>query len=469
MKTRLEFDCRRDEMDSFLKQLYEMHKDVNIGRNVVYNMMKNYGLKSEDTSQFGYKGDNIEPLFNDWFERFKTKKNTLAYRDMVHFLYFFQFVSRTDVPCDKFIKFYIPLDKEHLEDGVNLLFDYIDKENIKHQSKVGKEMRSDNVIVRVDKNDIEAQKKILNFLTKNRYIRKGLNKTNPFVPSVNGIGMMSEHGNSYNGDLAYYIEHYIREAKKNNLETVSIEGFRDFLIYCQQNNIRYDYEKYFDYELFVAFETAYFGKRVAYTKDQKRAMFMDAITNMYNHYGMNHTIEAIKDIVFRNSYHIIPNIDSKVDLKGNLEYFVSREDVLDFINVYASALNMDNKNDVETSISIFCQNLFQNKEAIKFDEICNATLSKYGTDQLKTALRYYVLNANIDRFTRSYKDSKVNYRQELSTFDQRFCLDTITHSLNNKGVFLENPTLDDYIDNYVDSLTRSQYTDLTSRPSSIKV
>ena len=483
MTNKLKYDSRKNEIDLFLKDLYEMNKDIKITPGTIYSYMKNFSLKIDDMNSGGYSGDNVEDLFEHWFTRFNSNpqsrkresifsrkinnKNTYACRGPGEFRNFFLFMSKESIEDDKYIKFYIPIDKEHLEDGVNLLFEFLDREKIKHTSKVANKIRSDNVIVRIAKDDIESRDKIINFLNKNKYIQKGLNRINPLVPSINGIGIMNEHGNSYNGDIAYYVLEYIKEASANH-EDVSAQKFREFLIYCSQNAIRFDDEKYFDYELLQTFDTAYFGEEQEYSDYQKRSMFIDAIKNMFNNHGLNETINAIKEIIAYNNYNLIQNDESKVDLKGNLEYFVDRIEVVKYINDYLYSMDFPTQTDIDTKITYYCQNVFRNQIVFEFDEICSATLLKYGSEQLKGALSYYIRENNTDRFTRFYKNKAVNYRDRLEQFDHSMALDIINSSLINKGVFLNNPNVDDYIDNYVIALSRSLYTDLSNKPSSIK-
>ena len=47
-------------------------------------------------------------------------------------------------------KLYIPLDKEHIFDGANQLFDFLIREKIPHVSKIGKYISMDDIVVRVD-------------------------------------------------------------------------------------------------------------------------------------------------------------------------------------------------------------------------------------------------------------------------------------------------------------------------------
>ena len=120
------------------------------------------------------------------------------------------------------------------------------------------------------------------------------------------------------------------------------------------------------------------------------------------------------------------------------------------------------------TISCFCKNVFQNKLAFEFDEICNATLNNYNEEQLKYALIKYVYYGVSESFSRYYKNQPTNYRSRLETIDYRLIIDIIKQSLSNKGVFIDDMSIDDTIDMYVSALARTQYTPFNNKPSNIK-
>ena len=454
MFNKMLFESRKFEIDAYLRQLYQMHIHGGLNDAIIYNLLKIYSLKTEDFNETFTMGANVENLFEIWKNRFENKKNTFAFRDMYGFPYFFQFVSKDFFREDsQFTKFYIPLDKEHLEDGVNLIFDFLDKNNISHCSKVSKEVRSDNVIIRINKKDTVARDKILKFLNKNKFINSGLNKPNPFVPMINGIGIMDEHGNSYNREISYYIYGYLEYAKENGLE-VSANQFRHYLKYCEQNKIRYDGEKYINHELFLTFDTAFFGQKEELSYEQKEAIFMDTLNDVFDKKGLNGVNSFLSDVLFDGNYSNIAYDEENKFLINSFISDLDKKEMLNIINGYVSSLGFDNSN-LELSISIFTKNIFKERLSSELSEICNATLSKYGKTQLRRALYVYLFDNSADYFTRGGRDRKYNYRDRLLTIDRGNVFEIIFDSLKENGISYVVDNVDDYMDKYIDLISNS--------------
>ena len=110
-------------------------------------------------------------MFEKWFDRFSHDDFYRAFCDP-NWSYFFQFVSNNQRE-DQFIKLYIPIDYEHLYEGANILFDYIKTLGAKTFSKISQNVRSDNVIVRLKKDDYYNALKIINFVNSNEYLKSG--------------------------------------------------------------------------------------------------------------------------------------------------------------------------------------------------------------------------------------------------------------------------------------------------------
>lgn len=70
-----------------------------------------------------------------WREHFKNIKNINAFRSD-NWRYFFQFTNGDLLEDTSYIKLYIPIDSEHLYEGINELFEFMAENDIKHLSKV---------------------------------------------------------------------------------------------------------------------------------------------------------------------------------------------------------------------------------------------------------------------------------------------------------------------------------------------
>ncbi len=463
---------RVNEMDEFLNFLYQMSNKRLIMHDDVYSALCFYNLKPSDRPRDPY-GRNVidgidnEHLFRYWRDRFKDKKNISAFRDHNR-PYFFRFTNKIPNSTRKFIKLYIPIDGEHLYDGANLLFDYLERNNIPHESKISKKVRVDNVIVRLNYNDVEAAQNIINFINSNPYLRSGLNKPNPFIPTINGIGFMKEHGNSYNSDLSYYIKEFINEARKRGQENVSAEEFRNYLYTCKSNNIVFggDGEPYFDDSLLTTFDIAYTGQNKnlnvsnepSLTEPQKRSLLIDGLRATYQKYGMNQVKRALINIIESSDYSYITN-GGENKFRQRIKENISPSEVSYIVdNIIKTKSNM-NFFRLEDKISAFCNDLFSNDLPFLLDEICRVTLSNHGEFQVESALDNFMKSGKLDCFSR-FKDGNtaVNYRDKLKMFDRRTFSDVILLSLNNKGINTENMRYQDICKTYARALAQEQIT-----------
>lgn len=197
-----------------------MHTEVN--KNVVYGLLEDYNIKESDLQM----NERIHPLhyFGEWH-------NALGWKNNLHVDHYRNYWVGFDnnSPRIGFIKIYLSLDGEHLCEGVKQLFSYLEQENISHQSKATSRVRADNVIIRIDPNDIESLKKINNFIKNNQYIQSGINQVNPFLPTIGKLGVMIDDGRSYNSEVARLIAVYI-----NNYAKGSNINFSDFAKFVNQ-------------------------------------------------------------------------------------------------------------------------------------------------------------------------------------------------------------------------------------------
>ena len=219
---------RLEEMDSFLKYIYEIKKSnpkIMITNSLVYREITRSGLKENDMNIDRSLISN-QHLFPKWTERYMHHQGINVFCNPA-WEYFLQFTNG-DIYEDEFIKLYIPIDKEHLYEGANILFDFIESQNITHLSKISQEIRSDNIVVRLTKNDFANAQKIIDFVNNNTYLKEGLNKTNPFTPTYKGIGLMQEKGISYNNEISLIISNYILRSYNDNKEDVNINDFLDY-------------------------------------------------------------------------------------------------------------------------------------------------------------------------------------------------------------------------------------------------
>ena len=222
--------ARISEMQAFLDHISTIARDnpgIYLNSDIVYRELCKWGIKKSDIGP-DYQGKNIGPLFSMWSARFRNHRNIDVFCSP-SWPYFCQFVHDLPTTSDGFIKLYVALDTEHVFEGANQIFDFIEKSGLKHQSKIGKQIRSDNVIIRLPINDVEGAKKVINYISSNPYLRQGMNRVNPFIPSINGVGYMTETGISYNSELSEQIADYLNILKSQGRFFGSVEEFRQYV------------------------------------------------------------------------------------------------------------------------------------------------------------------------------------------------------------------------------------------------
>ena len=167
-------------------------------------------------------------MFDRLLSYFSDRRNINAFIDP-SWDYFLQFQNKIEEAYNNkdAIKIYIPQRSASIERSARLLFDFLDKLNIAHISKISKRERMDDIVVIVY-NQIDADK-VLNFVSGNSQIQHGLIKPNPFSYSVNNISLAFDRDNSYNQIIVDMISTYLRHLKANNhLEMASFEDFVNY-------------------------------------------------------------------------------------------------------------------------------------------------------------------------------------------------------------------------------------------------
>lgn len=217
---------RKQKINAFLKRIEWIAQSYNYDyetlHRVVYNELHNIGVDNLNC--------DISYMFPYWINN-NQRSTTSVFQTEKH-KYFCQFVreeyqSQVIKESDP-VKLYIPVNASHLYEAVNRIFDFCDANNIIHTSKVAKEIRNDNIVLRVRTK--EDAIKIINYVSSDPYILEGRLEVNPFCISANGVGLAVDNYNSYNMQVASFIANYTLFNKNNNLTyKTSIEDFSRFV------------------------------------------------------------------------------------------------------------------------------------------------------------------------------------------------------------------------------------------------
>lgn len=353
-------------------------------------------LIKQDLSNFIYtqlisfnigKGEpfkDVSYLFEYWIDRNKNKDNLDTFINEKR-PYFCNFANSNSTDISKIaIKLYIPLDEEHLKEGANKLFDFIDKEKISHNSKIGKKIRNDNVVVRVS--TLKEAEKVINFVKSEPYIQEGLLSINPFTINIDGVGIAKDGYYSYNLELCESIATLIKILyKEDRLDDLNLVSLRTYM-----ETIKDFGDK--DLKIIHSLQLALMNgkkltledfKKIIEGKTQevdKEEIFKEAILETYNKYGMDHTIYAIAKYRYNgDSKGFTRTNGARMKLISNLS--------IDDVNIILSEANVYG----EDIIKAYIESLFPINEYDLIVKAYNETLVKYGKEQANYALEQYIL------------------------------------------------------------------------------
>ena len=213
---------REGYIDYFLKCYKEIAKeypDFYMSSNYFYEELRRYGINNYNENL------SYQSFFEYWEDRYKNVPNIKVYPDKRQpgFLQFANSHHKSN-----HLKIYLSLPAEKLQVGANLVFDYLARNNIGHQSKIAKKDRSDVVVLRLE--DVNDTPRVLNFINNNKYLQESSRVINPFTMN-NGIAGVTFDGLlSYNMTVALVLEKYFSERKNTNyLDSISLNDFKKYV------------------------------------------------------------------------------------------------------------------------------------------------------------------------------------------------------------------------------------------------
>lgn len=318
-----------ERIDNFLKYWAKIvEQNPNFSTNIepfhkmIYSKLIRNDVSEKDLpvvlSSDIYNSQN-ESTFEHWIRYYKNNKKIDVFNS-IDWSYFCQFIS-TDYKAkaaEEHIKIYIPLDNDHIKEGAKLIFNFLTQNNISHNSKIGRQIRFDDIVIRLI-NEEDAQK-LLNFVNNNAYIQEGLVKANPFAFQQNGIAMACDGSASYNETVAYMIAMYLKDSKeKGSLNSVNYQNFYHYIA----NNYKKE---------FIEKSNQPFQQALKYEDDKKKKNYQHIIAlilncqnpefnlqNYFNHY--HHSVESKKEekVEKENSNTLLLNIINAMVKKHGIE------------------------------------------------------------------------------------------------------------------------------------------------------
>ena len=196
---------RYKRMDDFIqrwKQIALENPNVSFDdvaiQNAIYSDLVRIGVSdSERKHDLSHEG-----VFQRWVDDFASVSNIDVFV-ADDWQYFCQFINRKSEvvgPEREAIKVYIPLDRMHVENGAKMIFSFLAKNNIAHASKVGKNIRFDDIVVRLSSE--EDARQLLNFVDSVPYLKEGMLEPNPFAFNNQSIALVCDRKLSYNSTIS---------------------------------------------------------------------------------------------------------------------------------------------------------------------------------------------------------------------------------------------------------------------------
>lgn len=398
---------REQQMDSFLQtfaKIYAQNPNSEISKNTLYSHLSKYGL-TEDEIENG----NISHYFGYWEEIFKTAKNLRAFTDNSQ-PGFLQFWSHGKGGRDH-VKLYLSFPQDNFFQCANMIFDFINENNIPTQSKVSYKLRSDSVVLRLmNFNDAAT---VINYINKTPEIYSHAKNTNPFSPKHGVVAYAYDDMIGFNGTLALIMEKYFIEHKNNNtLSHVSAKDFRNFTI------------NYYN-QTFIS------GEKL--TNLTNSSEFKKSLPRLES---IGHTIVNYADVTKLITLCLDPSMDiekfrvfyNEVSDKNNKNKRAAHyNDIMNRLNYqqnYQTSTPTVNLNTIQEQANY-------NARYTTFENACIATFNKYGAGQLSGAI-IKAFDNNFECFT----NTENRYRAQLVSMNlsteeiMHFCDDIMNKYAN---------------------------------------
>lgn len=310
---------------------------------------------------------NNADLFDYWIDNNKRDKTEVFVSP--NWKYFCQFISQPEKVVDyyKHHKIYLSLDSEHMKEGVERLFDFLNRENIPHKSKVGKLSRDDQIVVRVISH--EDCRKVVNFINNDPYIQEGKKKASPFAYQYKGVAIAADGAVSYNDSISKMLSLYLKEmAKNNSIDKINVNTFINFCVNY--------YNKYF--------------------------VRKEDVGKVLNDFGIKNST----------------NVHDIVDFKYCVKLFLNGlNNSFDF-DKYANFIEVKRQN-IDNELQGFKKEINNDDYLKLFDELCEVMINKYGLSNGSDLIRTFFITFDSTYITRDY-----NLRKRV--YDKNF-VDYIHH------------------------------------------
>ncbi|MBO5376136.1 MAG: hypothetical protein J6A52_04725 [Bacilli bacterium] len=426
---------RYKRMDDFIqrwKQIALENPNVSFDdvaiQNAIYSDLVRIGVSdSERKHDLSHEG-----VFQRWVDDFASVSNIDVFV-ADDWQYFCQFINRKSEvvgPEREAIKVYIPLDRMHVENGAKMIFSFLAKNNIAHASKVGKNIRFDDIVVRLSSE--EDARQLLSFVDSVPYLKEGMLEPNPFAFNNQSIALVCDRKLSYNSTISSLISAYLSQKKSNN--DLSRASLTDF--------VRFSYN-YYD-ERFERFEKL--------DETMERFGIIDRGNGQETNSAVINTKEVI-NLFLASMQPMFYYRNYAEEFRKRRENISFKKEVLELQHLRAKRKMLENHQGTSSSLddTIVDDSFFYNQILM---ETVNTMTEKYNKKRALSSIDTYLLTGSASVLTR---DNDIRTRITSSNFRNYFnslfrehdvsCKDYYSMMLLDKGKeadYLKNAVLDTY-------------------------
>ncbi len=308
------------EMNRFeeIEKILEYYKERTIKKNLqpikrkeVYNFLVRYGLTNDEYMEgIAYKYDD---KFENWKKRYENDSFLRVYETDLQKDFLQLNTAKRETNC---LKLYVSLGREYIDEGVNIIFDYISKNKIDTVSKIAKYDRSDVIVLRII-NEEDATK-IINLINNNPLFKGNARKTNPFLMRQGVVGLAFDNHLSYNTIVAMILTEYLNEKiDSKKLGDVSLNDLRSYLLklykdtFMTQENL----DKFANIQ-----EVQQSFERLPYSETEILLNYMHVLNAMYINITSNKYEDYIKAFRTSKSNKINAKYGEKINHTLNSQY-----------------------------------------------------------------------------------------------------------------------------------------------------
>ena len=371
-------------MENILYQLEKIARELNqdLSKDTVYYHLTRGQVLPKD------RNFKVSSLFSKFIDDFKNKKNIQVFVSP-DWQYFCQFKNVKPVHKKELInpiKMYLSVNSENIYKVTSILFNYLEKNNIYHESKIGSAIRNDCIVIRLYSK--EDEKNLSEFIKSNDFIQKNLLPQIPFCFQKDGIGYAIDGDLSYNVTVSKFIYRYINDCRHNN-EKVSLNGLLNYI-----TNIY----------------------NIVFVKKEGIDVFL-------NNYASHDERNGINVNSLLNNYREITLLVINSIISNNYKTF------LDFVDLF-------NDNElVKQNINYFSRNDNLNKKRLFLDKAIILTYKKYDYGQVIFALKNALESGRFDSFTNE-ENSRNLLIENLTVYDVKNIIQT--YSNGNYTSYIED-------------------------------